>query len=1481
MADTQSKPSNSTNQSIADFIEINSLSQEGLLQSIALDLKAIARKDGIVISQSSLKDLMIAEQRNDRVIERQRKARNPYDSRTRSQGERSTTSQKSSQQTGYRRNRSKDNDYFDFDKRSVRGRAGKLWEDVIDSFEETLIEGLTGSKNPFDTVFKNLVDNFQNSLGIDKVENIGPEIAKRVLKNLDKVQYRQASGTMTTVGKQLREELNWFKNGINNVLNSSMRTITSSLGAEWQDMDLFKEFSDLKRSNEDPKVRDITEVRNAVDQGLENISQGQDDIWQVTSEAARDISSTLQSSTQEIINAIQQSNGSQGAPELRNELDDIDNGKVVPEEVVDGNWREVGEQRSVEVSADDAVGEVVDEAGNLLSMLDKGKAGLSVVRNAVSSLTQGTIEAGAAETGLATVASGASTSLTTLAGGVAELGATVPTLIPAILAMSLAVEAISAVVEKIMGPAMEGIDSFVKALQKAGNRELTLRQKYNELAQKRLEDDLRSIREAAYSIIQDAAKRVEQVWDSVESTVAATQGKTKAKVQDLWQKFATDLQKEGLDRYVSSADIMEKLESVLKQGLSGEAAEEFAYQATLLNQMIPTEDFFQYASSYASIIGQTINSGGDLATGIENANAALRDFANSLLYSKKQNDGLTTTLSSASDLFTKAAEIAVASQNTNRSTLANLSTTFTMLSGAVGSIAPDLANGLVDAIYRAAVGGNSSEITALRSLAGTGASNTAFLKALVQAPQKVISTMFNNLSILQARSSANYMEVAEGLSSIFGISMEAFSRIDFAKLSSKLESASAGDETYLELAEKALKSGETTSTDSQNRIAKINEYMMKEGLAYVLDNEVARSIQEHMWQEQLAREIESANYSVDLIGGARSALLGIEKTLQRYVAYSVGLGWVEELKNVALTASEAAVATADTAKILKAGKVGKGNDDAYKALTTSNQDLGVATPIVTLLTGDAPTTLGSSVVDGVKSLFDKVKSVVSALKRPATSTGTSTSSTSGTTSQSKTVGGNSIPRRTAKRIAEDVADGMTDAIYETVHQSMVQAVDVVGSEDIGPGEEDVWDPDNPYYNTPAIVDNNEPSEPATVPSTSVNPTEVPILPQTGSELFEELGPLLPPGTGTEYIAGKVDKVTKAATNTYAKLMDQSKSAISKAADRLTTAISSGFSQMYTISKDDSEQLLKAYRAQGSQLVNKGYNALYGNEIESGTALYKEATQKSAKELSELINASLEDYILKGREAALSLENFRYEITEDKENMLTENMAANLKALEDEGQGRGLQHRGFYDQSQLIEEVFNKSAELTEANQTISFEDWLATFEESTGILNLTALLSEYGTTIDTIRDAYESQAAARQSAATKARDLHEVQFWEDMQNFATVDFPWYLREWERYFIQHEAYTEATAEAYNEAVALAVEEKGEMGDSVLALAEALTENTIWQQELGNAIKDPQVQTNAILSKILLCVEAIMQQNNETSIVSVPTALSSLGLGISNV
>ena len=57
---------------------------------------------------------------------------------------------------------------------------------------------------------------------------------------------------------------------------------------------------------------------------------------------------------------------------------------------------------------------------------------------------------------------------------------------------------------------------------------------------------------------------------------------------------------------------------------------------------------------------------------------------------------------------------------------------------------------------------------------------------------------------------------------------------------------------------KLLQSGESTSNADMQRIQEINKYMLDEGLSYVLDNEVARSIQENMWAEQRAQKIMEA-----------------------------------------------------------------------------------------------------------------------------------------------------------------------------------------------------------------------------------------------------------------------------------------------------------------------------------------------------------------------------------------------------------------------------------------------------------------------------------------------------------------------------------------------------------------------------------------------------------------------------------------------
>ena len=72
-----------------------------------------------------------------------------------------------------------------------------------------------------------------------------------------------------------------------------------------------------------------------------------------------------------------------------------------------------------------------------------------------------------------------------------------------------------------------------------------------------------------------------------------------------------------------------------------------------------------------------------------------------------------------------------------------------------------------------------------------------------------------------------------------------------------------------------LKSGQTTPGPEALRAQQINKMILDEGLAYVLDNEAARAIQQHMWDQELANEIMERQYSVDLAGSAKEAIQGI------------------------------------------------------------------------------------------------------------------------------------------------------------------------------------------------------------------------------------------------------------------------------------------------------------------------------------------------------------------------------------------------------------------------------------------------------------------------------------------------------------------------------------------------------------------------------------------------------------------------------
>ena len=500
----------------------------------------------------------------------------------------------------------------------------------------------------------------------------------------------------------------------------------------------------------------------------------------------------------------------------------------------------------------------------------------------------------------------------------------------------------------VISPLLEGSAKVLAAANDSMDRVNKSREAQLKNGQERLEADVRTLVEEPFNILKDAAQELYNTWDSNIRTINATQGYTKDDLQSLIGSYAQRLRDEGLSSVVSSADITENLSKVLDAGLSGIVAEAFAYLATKLNAAIPTQDFFSYADTYASLAANAIKNGASQAEAISYANEQMELFASSVLYASRQlTGGFTTGLQNAESLFEDAVQIAQASRTGNPSEIAGV---LTAVSAATGAIAPDLASSMVDAVVSAAIGGNSSEIVALRSLAGVNASNTEFLQQLAKNPQKIFSTLFENLADMQSMSDGAYMEVAEGLSSIFGISMDAFARIDFNYLADAISNMNVSDAALAENMN-LLASGETTTTAEQLRMQQINEYMIEEGLSYVLDNAAARAIQQHMWDEQIANELQETTYAVALTGAALEFLEGIRRTIDNLLNLILPFTWGKGIYNVIATAAESSAIENDIKQVLELGKVGSGNTTSLYQLTTRGTNLNLTEDLVTLLGG--------------------------------------------------------------------------------------------------------------------------------------------------------------------------------------------------------------------------------------------------------------------------------------------------------------------------------------------------------------------------------------------------------------------------------------------------------------------------------------------------------------------------------------------------
>ena len=592
---------------------------------------------------------------------------------------------------------------------------------------------------------------------------------------------------------------------------------------------------------------------------------------------------------------------------------------------------------------------------------DAAKAGIkNVIDSFRSGGAAGAEAAGGAASGVGSLASGAGSLLGgagTAGGGAAGAmmsGTALAGLAEAALVALPPLLAIAAAL-LLLSPALEGIVEMIMALGKSFNREEEQRKRMLENAKKRQEADFRYLAEQPFKILQEAVEKWTSTWDANLSTIGQTQGYDKEAVYALYEGYADRLRNEDLSSVIKATDVVEKLSSVLNSGLTGKAAEEFAYVATKLNAAIPNQDFFSYVDTYASIAANAIAQGKTEADALAEANQQLESFASNLLYSSRElAGGFATGLKNSSDLFNNAVKIAQTAKTYNASAISG---TLTSVSAIIGAVAPDLASSLVDNVVQAAIGGNNnSSLVALRSLAGVNAGNTEFLRALAENPKAIFSTLFSNLAELQNMSPDNYMEVAEGLADVFGIDKGAFARVDFNYLADAISAMSINSNS-LEENLSLLQSGQTTTSAEQLKAQEINSVILEEGLAYVIDSEAGRMIQEHMWDEQRDNAIMANEYAVSLQGAALEALEGIRKTITNILNFMNPAGFVlKGITNMAQTLVEAIGNEQDIKEILELGAVG-GNQTAFHNLTTRGKNLNLTTSLIEMMGGSKGTFL--------------------------------------------------------------------------------------------------------------------------------------------------------------------------------------------------------------------------------------------------------------------------------------------------------------------------------------------------------------------------------------------------------------------------------------------------------------------------------------------------------------------------------------------
>lgn len=391
----------------------------------------------------------------------------------------------------------------------------------------------------------------------------------------------------------------------------------------------------------------------------------------------------------------------------------------------------------------------------------------------------------------------------------------------------------------------------------------------------KIRQDVKTMSAYQIDVYQEATQKIYSAWDKNLSQVSATQGYTKEAINQLQQEVAQRLDELGFENAINAADFTDVLASALSANLGGELANEFAVQSMILQKAVPEFNSQSMAEQFAAIWTRAMKESG--AEGDEKEKAgreamvdAMEQVAGAIKTIEKTTDGNNQFIKQVPAYLTKAEEM-VARAGGSVDKVAELTTQMMAAEGPLASLTPQL-SGFTGELVDILTSQNNSTAVALRAIMhdlneDIGITATDFLKSFMNDTQGTLETAYRAIDefINLNMNPAAEQEFYEAMTSLFGISAEKLSQVNFGDIADELSNINSEmNKESLKAAQQLLKEGETATLQEQLVNNTANLLLSTNAVADTLDNAIMRELEKHeLSLEKLVYET-VATQSVDL-----------------------------------------------------------------------------------------------------------------------------------------------------------------------------------------------------------------------------------------------------------------------------------------------------------------------------------------------------------------------------------------------------------------------------------------------------------------------------------------------------------------------------------------------------------------------------------------------------------------------------------------